>query len=238
MGRVISIVNEKGGVGKSTTAWYLAKAFAEKGKNTLLIDADPLSGLSLRNPDAECNGGLMKYLTDIVEPHDCLTGLSPTLDILLGSSDMIGYELGPADYCNNRCLNQIIRILKKDYEFVVIDTPSSLGLITEHALMESDRVIVPVCCDYFAMDEISQVMKLIHSISMRGNENLRLDHFLITRFGLSLRSSSRVLDEIQIRYQDLLFKAVIPECSKLNAGCWKDGDLESAYMKVADELIY
>lgn len=228
MGRVITIVNEKGGVGKSTTSWNLALALSELGRKTLLIDADPLSGLKARIEGRKIVMGLLDCLIEGNEPQDCLKEFSPMLDILYGSLDLVEFEVkGFTGTDKEQCLKGVVDKIKNGYDYVVIDTPSSLGMITVNALVASDQVVIPVCCDYFAMDGISSVVCLISDIAKRCNTNLRLNHFLITRYDSTLRSSSRVLDEIRTKYQGLLFNTVIPESH----------ELKNEYRKVARELF-
>ena len=229
MGRIIAIVNHKGGAGKTTTATSLAETLADNKKKVLLVDLDPLSSLATRYP---IESKAPYSLADCMEGRSsldqcvCPTGTEGMM-IALGNHNLIGFEI-TAMHQEDResILSRQIDGLKAQYDYVLIDTPSSLGLLTMNALVAADEVLIPIKCDYTIFEGMAELLRTIDDVSNSLNGKLKIAGFLVTHVNPELRSTAVNLKEIRMCYGESVLHTLIPESE----------DLKDSFQALADEL--
>ena len=220
MGKIISLANQKGGVGKTTTSINLAAALAKLGKRVLLVDADPQantsSGLGINIQ--ELDNTVYECLINGIDPN---TAILPTnvenLYMIPSHIDLVGAEIEMLDKDNRENLmKQILLPLKNQYDYILIDCSPSLGLITVNALTASDSVIIPVQCEFFALEGIAKLLNTIKIIKSKLNPSLKIEGFLLTMFDNRLRLSNQVYEEVKRHFGDLVFNTVISRNVRLS----------------------
>ena len=213
MATIISLANQKGGVGKTTTAINLSASLATLGKRVLLVDADPQAnassglGIDIRSLQYTIYECMVNGVSPVkaIQPTDI-----ENLSVLPSHIDLVGAEIEMLNMENrDQILRGMLQPFRKSYDYILIDCSPSLGLITVNCLTASDSVIIPVQCEYFALEGISKLLNTIKIIKNKLNPNLQIEGFLLTMYDNRLRLSNQVYDEVKRHFGSLVFSSVI-----------------------------
>jgi chromosome partitioning protein len=250
MGKIIALANQKGGVGKTTSSINLAASLAVLEFKTLLVDADPqansTSGIgfdprTIKNSIYEC-------IINQIDPHEAIQHTdTPNLDLLPAHIDLVGAEieminLTDREYKMKAVLAQVV----DEYDFIIIDCSPSLGLITINALTAAHSVIVPVQCEYFALEGLGKLLNTIKIVQNRLNTNLDIEGILLTMYDVRLRLSNQVVEEVRTHFEDLVFDTIIQRNTRLSEApsfgvsvIMHDANCKGAinYLNLAREII-
>jgi chromosome partitioning protein len=211
MVKVIAIANQKGGVGKTTTSINLSSSLAAAEKKTLLIDIDPQanssSGLSVINHSPS----VYEVLIGTLDINDAIINTyMPFLDMLPANINLVGAEIEMVDLENREgLLKKALVGLQKEYDYVIIDCPPSLGLLTLNALTSADSVLIPVQCEYFALEGLGQLLNTVNIVKQHFNKNLTIEGVLLTMFDTRLKLSHQVAEEVRKYFGDKVFGTII-----------------------------
>ena len=220
MGKIIAIANQKGGVGKTTTSVNLAACLGVLEKKVLLIDADPqanaTSGLGIEVENVEF--GTYQLLEHTISAKDATIDTdSPNLKLIPAHIDLVAIEIELVDKEERESmLKKAILDLKDDYDFILIDCAPSLGLLTLNALTAADSVIIPIQCEYFALEGLGKLLNTIKSVQKIHNEALDIEGLLLTMYDSRLRLSNQVVEEVKKHFDEMVFKTIIQRNVRLS----------------------
>ena len=250
MGKIISIANQKGGVGKTTTSINLAASLAALEYKTLLVDADPqansTSGLGI-NVEKINKSIYDCMIEEKISNKNIIKTELDYLHLLPSDIDLVGAEIEMVELKNRdtrmkNCLDSI----KNKYDFIIIDCSPSLGIVTINSLVASDSIIIPVQCEYFALEGLGKLLETIKLIQSKLNYNLSIEGILLSMYDVRLRLSNQVVEEVQMHFKSLVFNTIIPRNVRLSEApsygipaISYDADCKGSlsYMNLAKELI-
>lgn len=248
MAKIIGIANQKGGVGKTTTAVNLAAALGVLEKKVLIIDADPQANATSGLGVEEVRNSTYNLLEHSENVEDCIYKTSsPNLDIIPSHIDLVAAEIELVDKENREyMLRTALEPIKNQYDFIIIDCAPSLGLITINALTAADSVIVPIQCEYFALEGLGKLLNTIKNVQNIHNPDLSIEGLLLTMYDSRLRLSNQVVEEVNMHFPEMVFETVISRNVRLSEApsfgesiLMYDAESKGAvqYIQLAEEVL-
>ena len=219
MGRIVAIANQKGGVGKTTTSINLAASLGVLEKKVLLIDADPQANATsslIENP--ENIPGTYELIEHQLDAKELITKTtSPNLDMIPANINLVGVEVELIDKIDReKMLKKALENIKNEYEFIIIDCPPSLGLITLNCLTSANSVLIPIQCEYFALEGLGKLLSTVRKIQQLHNPKLDIEGLLLTMYDSRLKLSNLVIEEVKTHFQEIVFNTIIQRNVRLS----------------------
>jgi chromosome partitioning protein len=220
MSKIIALANQKGGVGKTTSSINLAASLAVLEFKTLLVDADPQAnstsgiGFDIRN----IKDSIYECIINQIDPHEAIQKTdTPNLDLLPAHIDLVGAEIEMINMENREYkMKAVLDSVRGEYDFIIIDCSPSLGLITINALTAADSVIIPVQCEYFALEGLGKLLNTIKIVQNRLNTQLAIEGILLTMYDVRLRLSNQVVEEVKTHFEEMVFETIIQRNTRLS----------------------
>jgi chromosome partitioning protein len=251
MGKIIALANQKGGVGKTTSSINLAASLAVLEYKTLLVDADPqanaTSGIGF--DPREVTASIYECIINDLDAKDAIIHTStPNLDLLPAHIDLVGAEIEMISLPDREHkMKEVFAKIRDQYDFIIIDCSPSLGLITINALTAADSVVIPVQCEYFALEGLGKLLNTIKIVQSRLNTELQIEGILLTMYDVRLRLSNQVVEEVKTHFQDLVFDTIIQRNTRLSEApsfgvsvIMHDASSKGAvnYLNLAKEILF
>ena len=248
MGKIIGVANQKGGVGKTTTAVNLAAALGVLEKKVLLIDADPQANATSGLGIEEVNYSTYNLLEHSADVKDCIQKTSsPNLDLVPSHIDLVAAEIELVDRDKREyMLKKALEEVKSEYDYIIIDCAPSLGLITVNALTAADSVIIPIQCEYFALEGLGKLLNTVKNVQKIHNYDLDIEGLLLTMYDSRLRLSNQVVEEVNTHFPEMVFETVISRNVRLSEApsfgesiLMYDAESKGAiqYIQLAEEVL-
>ena len=248
MGKIIGVANQKGGVGKTTTAVNLAAALGVLEKKVLLIDADPQANATSGLGIEEVNYSTYHLLEHSVDVRECIQKTtSPNLDLIPSHIDLVAAEIELVDRDKREyMLKKALEVVKSEYDYIIIDCAPSLGLITVNALTAADSVVIPIQCEYFALEGLGKLLNTIKNVQKIHNNDLDIEGLLLTMYDSRLRLSNQVVEEVNTHFPEMVFDTIISRNVRLSEApsfgesiLMYDAESKGAiqYLQLAEEVL-